>query len=574
MSNSMHSPQIITSQTGIARILKDHRLRVPPHQREYRWKERHVERLFEDLFKAITSDEKEYFLGTIVTIPDALGVLEVIDGQQRLATITILLSEIRRYLYPLEPDLATKSISSFITEYDSHQRADVHKLRLNLGDNEFFARMLSSQSPSDPLPPGSPKSHRRIRNAFLVAEKYVRKIVAPANQKTHGDVLINWLDYIEHHAEVILLRVPTGANAYRMFETLNDRGLRSSQADLVKCYLFQNAGDRYPEAQEAWSQMIGALSSLQGEEDDDNEKDERSDITMNFLRIALILLDGFIRRNEIYETLQKLVKGTTTAISILSELRSLAGVFEATYSQDHEKWKKYPDEARYAIQTINDFDIKPFRPCLVAVAAKFDSKEASQAFQMFVSLGVRLLVASSTRSGPIEETLAAAARSIYKGDTKTALSLKQALAAVIPSDTQFQSAFETATVSVAWNARYYLRVMEQTHQSKTNPWWIPNEDKEKMTLEHVLPENPEGNWPAFTPDQVELYVKRLGNLCLLPKGANSDLRSAGEARKFEVYRDATYELTRQIGREKDWSAQKIVERQKGLAKLAVKAWPL
>jgi hypothetical protein len=103
---------------------------------------------------------------------------------------------------------------------------------------------------------------------------------------------------------------------------------------------------------------------------------------------------------------------------------------------------------------------------------------------------------------------------------------------------------------------------------------MPNEDKEKMTLEHVLPEHPEGNWPAFTPDEVELYAKRLGNLCLLPKTSNCDLKSADEKTKFAIYVDAPYQLTKQIGRQNGWSVAKICERQKGLAKLALKAWPL
>jgi len=576
MSRTTHKPQILFVQTGIAKILKDYRLKVPPHQRDYRWQDRHVERLFEDLFKAISSDEQEYFLGTIVTIPDNDGVLEVIDGQQRLATATILLSEMRRYLLAIEPDLANKSLPPFISEYDSRQRADIPKLKLNLIDNDFFGRMLASQSPTDPLPPGSPISHRRIRNAFIAAERYVRKIVAPANVKTHGDLLIDWLDYMQNNAEVILLRVPTGANAYRMFETLNDRGLKTSQADLVKSYLFSMAGDRYPEAQAAWSQMNGSLASLQ-KDDDDDDKDDNSDITLFFLRLALITHLGFLRRNEIYEGLQGLVKGSTTAIATLNDLRFLAGIYEATCNQDHDKWKKYPDAARRAIQTINDFDIKPFRPCFVAVAARFDPKEATQAFQMLVSLGVRLLIASGTRSGPIEETLAEAAKNIYKekNPITTSAELRQAIEKIIPSDEYFAQQFETATVSKAWNARYYLRAMETVAEgTSATPWWMPNEDKEKMTLEHVLPEHPEGNWPAFTPDEVELYAKRLGNLCLLPKTSNCDLKSADEKTKFAIYVDAPYQLTKQIGRQNGWSVAKICERQKGLAKLALKAWPL
>src|ERR1035438_6975951 len=128
-------------QTGIGSILKTFRLKVSPRQRDYRWREHHVKTLFEDLGKALGSDDQEYFLGTIVTIPDADGVLDIIDGQQRLATLSILLSRIRAFLLPTEAGIA-KSIESFLSEYDRPQRSDVNKLRINLTDNDFFGRWL------------------------------------------------------------------------------------------------------------------------------------------------------------------------------------------------------------------------------------------------------------------------------------------------------------------------------------------------------------------------------------------------------------------------------------------------
>ena len=75
-------------------------MKVSPRQRDYRWREHHIKTLFEDLAKAIDSDDQEYFLGTIVSIPDSDSVLDIIDGQQRLATTSILLSRIRAFLLP------------------------------------------------------------------------------------------------------------------------------------------------------------------------------------------------------------------------------------------------------------------------------------------------------------------------------------------------------------------------------------------------------------------------------------------------------------------------------------------
>jgi hypothetical protein len=196
MSKIQHKPQIRADQMGIGTILKTCWLKVPPHQREYRWTDTHVETLFEDLQKALASDEPEYFLGTIVTIPDIDGALEVIDGQQRLATITILMSQICRYLQTIEPELAS-SVKSFLTEYDRTQRAEVPKLKLNLTDNDFFVKILTTQSLPTSLPSATPVSCKRLRNAFVLAEGYVKRIVSPASPRTHGDELNKWIDFIE-----------------------------------------------------------------------------------------------------------------------------------------------------------------------------------------------------------------------------------------------------------------------------------------------------------------------------------------------------------------------------------------
>jgi len=83
---------------GIASVLKLHRIAVPPYQREYAWEQENVDQLYDDLALA-KLEGRDYFLGTIVTIPrEGENVLEIIDGQQRLTTTAILLAAIRDHL--------------------------------------------------------------------------------------------------------------------------------------------------------------------------------------------------------------------------------------------------------------------------------------------------------------------------------------------------------------------------------------------------------------------------------------------------------------------------------------------
>jgi hypothetical protein len=211
---------------------------------------------------------------------------------------------------------------------------------------------------------------------------------------------------------------------------------------------------------------------------------------------------------------------------------------------------------------------------MLAIAQKFPDKEAEKALRFLVSLSVRLMVASSTRTGTVEEGLAAAGHEIYGGAITDLAGLKARLKPITPPDETFLAAFEQATVSNRKLARYYLRSMELTAQHEAEPWHIPNDDRSAINLEHVLPEKPEGNWPQFSDEQVKLYYKRIGNLCLMRASDNSAAKSDGFPKKKPMFAASPYLLTNQIAAEPDWTVAAITARQKALAALAVKTWPV
>ena len=553
--------QIAFQQVGVAGVLKQYRLVVPPNQREFSWTEKEVTTLLQDFAKAISDEESEYFLGTLVTIPRSPDLLEVVDGQQRLATTAILLAAIRNYLRDTEKLISESINNGFLTDIDRERRERVSKLQLNLDDNEFFRYRIAAYADSDVEPTRS--SHRLINDAFKECSKHVKRVVSGFDRKDHGDVLNKWIRFVEHGAQVILLKVPSDANAYKMFETLNDRGLKTSQADLIKNYLFGQSGERLNEAQQKWARMRGSLESL-----------EEDDITVTFLRHALITLRGFLREKQVYDAVQERARGPQTAVEFLTELETLAASYVAIFNPEHERWNRYPDSTRRAIQTLNLLNIRPLRPLMLAVSHQFEVKPAADALRMLISWGVRLMIASSTRSGSVEEPLANAAHAVKTGEIGDAVALKKRLSDTIPTDEQFRQAFEHARVSKALLARYYLRSLEMAARKKATPWFIPNDDKQAINLEHVLPERPQDNWPMFDDESVKLYAKRIGNLTLLLAKSNSDLKSASFAEKKKVYKKSPYELTRQISDLKAWTEETISERQVHLASLALRAWPL
>ena len=290
------------SLLGLASILGQNTLTVPPNQRDYSWTVRQVTTLFQDFARSIAADDAHYFVGTIVTIPRDDGGLEVVDGQQRLATTAIMLAEIRNYLKDKDEMIAQSVDEEILTAIDRSARARVPRLRLNLDDNDYFRARLTNAAP---VPSPSKVSHELIDKAFCEAREQVKRIVSGFDEKDHGDTLNRWINFMQQRARAVLLQVPNDAGAYRMFETLNDRGLRSSQSDLVKNYLFGRSGDRMPEVQQRWSLMRGALETI---EDDD--------ITVRFLRHSLTLIQGFVREQEVYETVQRLAKAPQRVVSV------------------------------------------------------------------------------------------------------------------------------------------------------------------------------------------------------------------------------------------------------------------
>ena len=507
----------------------------------------------------------DYFLGTIVTIPQSDNTLEVVDGQQRLATLAILMAAMRSYLEDnTNEDAIVEAINNeFLTGIDRQKRARIPRLRLNVDDNELFRAIITRETPVDAIANLRRDSHRLLIQARDLATEHVAKLTAPFDFRDHGDVLNKWVDFIENHALVVLLRVSNNADAYRMFETLNDRGVRTSQADLVKNFLFGKSDGRFAEVQTRWSYMRGALESTDEEE-----------ITITFLRHALTAVSGFVREADVYVRVQELVKSDLQAVSFATQLDTLAYDYVALFNPEHPRWNSYSETVRRSLQVFELVKIRPMRPLILAIATKMNREETAKAFPYLLSLGVRLLIATTTRSASVELPLATAAHNVFQQKTVNVRSLKETLRQITPSDDEFRKAMGAARVSNSRLARYYLRSMEMTAQGESEAWFVPTQDPAVINLEHVLPRKSEGNWPRFSADEEAAYINRLGNQVLMRAKTNSDLRSAQFAAKKMVYAESPYTLTCSVANVTEWTSSAIESRQLELANLAVRTWPI
>ncbi len=551
--------QMDFEQLGIGQVLGRSRLFVPPNQRDYAWTDLEVSTLYQDYERARRAGTR-YFLGTIVTIPKG-EQLEVVDGQQRLATTAVLLAAIRDHLK--DDDMVVESINNdFLTGIDLQKRERVPKLRLNFDDNELFRCIVTGVTESA-YPTATKESQKRLRRAYDLARGHVDKISEPGDPWDRGDSLSELVSFIEQRAFVVLLRMSSDADAYRMFETLNDRGLRTSQSDLIKNYLFSRSVGRAQEIQSRWNRMQGSLETL-GEED----------LTVDFVRDAVTVMHGRTQESRVYEAVQSVAKRENAALRFAAKLDGLATGYVAVFTSSHERWNGCPQDVRRAIDALNLLAVRPLRPLLLAVERKFGDPEVAATFRFAVSVGVRLLVTIPERSASVEAPMAQTANGVYRGDIETTDHLKKKLNGVTPSDEEFRAAFEIARVSKAELARYYLRSLERAANREPEPWFIPVEDRAVITLEHILPKTPEDRWPQFGEDEAAGYVNRLGNQALLRASDNSRAGNAGFADKRPLYWESPYRLTQMVADAEDWTPAEVVARQKRLAELAVAAWPI
>lgn len=548
---------------GIGAVLAHNRLRVPLNQREYAWEKEHIQELFSDFSGAIDTDPAKYFLGTIVLTKGAEELPEVSDGQQRLATTTILLAAIRDYLKQTKDFARAQSVEQeFLKTTDFETTDTVARLRLNVDDNEFFKTFVVEGNHS--IQP-TKESHKRIKLAAELAAKHVATILEPHQKPAPKTATLQrWVKFIRDGAEIIVLRVPDHLNAFVMFETLNDRGLKASQADLIKNYLLRLCKeDRMAEGQTKWAQMTGILESI-----------GRGDITVTYLHHWLITKHGPTKEREVLDKVRHSVNSQTKVLQFLDDVAEGANDYAALFNHGASKWNEYGTSTRKHLSTINlDLRVEQIRPLMFAATRSFSVREAKRAFRLFVFWSVRFLIVGG-RGGLLDRNYSLRAQEIGNRTIKNADELAKAMGDVVPSDALFEAHFTEARVSQVFVARYLLRALEMKAKGDPEPENIPNDEENALNLEHVLPGNPGGEWSHVDPDMANAVYRRLGNMVLLQATKNTTIGNSGFPAKKKVFKDSALVLTAEVAKSTGWGPNEIKQRQAKLAKLAVQTWPL
>lgn len=550
--------QLTIHLEGVGTVLKSRRFKVPAYQRSYAWEVEHIDALLNDISEAISNKEKEYFLGSIVVTSADSNRFEVVDGQQRLTTISLIILAIKEIFQREDDHEVVVSVKSdFLASTDRRTKEREPKLILNEIDNEVFQDLIEDfdQTKSKKL---RRPSHKRLVAAATHCFKYLDELCAKS--KDSEEELHTWLDYIEKSLKVIVVVAPDDSNAFIIFETLNDRGLELAISDLVKNYLFHRSGEKIEETKSRWLSMVSVLESASDDP-----------LIVSYIRHFSMARYGLIREKELFSMLKKKITSKRGALKFSTELADSVRTYSALINTDHDYWSTFPQGIRKSASTFNLLGMTQIRPLLLAVLSNFKPNYAAETFNKLVSVAVRYQLVGGVGGGALEVLYSETAKAISEGKIKSPAEVVKAMKSV-PGDSAFEAAFRIASISKQKIARYYLRELEIANSGKDIEN-MPDADPSNVNLEHVLPVTPTAGWDKeFGEEEWRSYHKRLGNMAIMAARLNSTIGNGSFVEKQKEYAKSDFHFTNSIAKFGSWTKSDIESRQSEMAALAVKHW--
>lgn len=549
------------SPTTLKELLTTRYFNVPRYQRSYSWTSDETEDFWQDIVHA-AEDASEYFLGNVVLTADGdqAEVYSIIDGQQRIATTTILLAAMRdHYERNGKSDVASAIQNNELYPLDTGTYEKTPRVQLNAIDNQFYREFILESQAVVP----DKESHRLIYEAKTYFDEKLNDL-----HEDHPDTWEKEIGsiskFLKSNARIVSVDAASDADAFVIFETLNDRGADLTIADLLKNYLFSRSGNEIDSVQINWMESVSVLEEYQSADD-----------FITFLRHFWSSVHGMTRERELYRRIKSEISTKPAAVKFSNDLRKAARHYGAALSAESDFWSGYSERTKEIIRLFPRMKLEQNRPLLLAIFQHFEKKEIERTLDSLLAWSVRGLVGGVMGKGAAEKAFCDAAVKIRAGEIKNRDDLRAALAKLIPGDTSFAASFRVFRTTNNALARYMLLAMERHMGAQHQPEFIPNSDVDDVNLEHILPQRAKSkDWPEFDEDQVSFYANRIANMTLLKKGKNSKIGNKAWAIKKPVISESDLELNKEIAATIDWDQDAIDERGVVLSERASAVWSM
>lgn len=540
--------------------------RVPPYQRDYSWNKEQWEDLWNDLDEMRSQTTERHYMGTLVIEGLSDREFQIIDGQQRLATLSILALAVLKQLQALadqgiDPEAnrerAAGLCNRFIGEKDPASLQESSKLFLNETDDPFYQDYLVQLR--DPINPrGLLKSNKLLWDCF----RYFCQQLSKVPQFTQdGGALASFLnETVARQLLFILISVDDELNAYTVFETLNARGLELSSTDLLKNYLFSRIKVKSDLAalQRRWRHLIATV---------------RQERFPEFLRYHLLCKHRRVRKPRLFKMVRESVSNPIQVFKLMEALEQRAELFTALSDPYHEYWIE-KSECQPYIKELQLFSVRQMTPLLFAAWETFNTNDFARTLKLISVISFRYIIVSGLNTNELEPICHDAAKEILNGQLKSPADVFSLLKAIYVSDEKFSQDFGSLEVNTSSRskklAKYILARLESDLSQRTC-----DPETDSATIEHILPENPLDGWSdQFPEEHWANAIYRLGNLTLLETSANRRIGNSTYARKQPEYAQSIYVITKAIAdlAPDEWTPALLDKRQKEMAKRAVHIW--
>lgn len=542
-------------------IKGDNKFRVPLYQRDYSWTKAHWSDLWLDIEVNRKNDSKHY-MGSVVVVSRDKKAYDIIDGQQRLTTLTVLVLaviDVLRDLVEQKVDVDNNNkridllISDFIGKKSLSSLTYENKIELNESNNPFFSSYLTHfRKPSRIR--SEVKSNRLLYECFNYYKEQIKEEIFAGDDVAS---LINFVEYISDSLLFIQITATDDLSAYLIFETLNDRGLDLSVTDLLKNYLFSIVDESDKDhVKHIWDEIISHVSYAN---------------FPKFLRHYWMMKNGLIQEKELFKTLKRNITTPVLAFEILQNMSHVAEVYAALSNSNHQLWEGN-DTVRKHVRELNLFNVTQCYPLLINSYQKFGLTDWIAILRICSIISFRYMVISGLNPNALESKYNDACKALNSGAAGNARQVFSNLQSLYVNDEDFERNFQSKSIRTkrsAKLARYIIYSIENHLSQHTLDFEFDN-----GSLEHILPENPSGDWEDMFPKDIEEnFIYRLGNLTILEPDKNRQIGNKTFDMKNKVYDTSKYELTRKFGF-KRWDPNNVNSRQKFLAKQAKGIWSL
>lgn len=560
MTKAISSNSTIRSdQKTLGSILSDkHFLAVPPYQRSFSWTKTELAEFWNDIQSLIIEEAEDYFLGSMVFILKPDNSLEVVDGQQRLATISLFLAVIRDGLKERgDGDRASHVEQKYLCARNLRTMEASPRLCLNEIDNPLFSRIIESSISIEELKQTSKDkeafdSNRLLAKAYFTIRDFIKK---PSNDFGQTNYLTNLVEKLSESVNCIQITTLSEDAAYILFETLNDRGVDLTLSDMLKNCLFSRAGKRIEEVKHKWTEIV----TLIGQE-----------YMKTYLRHEWMSRFGQTREKQLYTKIKSEIRSNPKAIEYVTNLKDSAVIYDAIGNSDNDIWSRYGAKCQRLIEEIAVLGPIQCYPLILSTYLS-KPKDITTVLSWIVSLTVRYSLICAKGTGNLETAYARAASLVRKPGTKLR-DVKAILQDICPADQEFKLSFCQKTLSTSRIIKYILAKIECLQSNDDS--LIPN--PEVLTIEHILPRKPSPAWPVrLRKDPVHKEnVSLIGNLTILTEPMNRACESKSFLDKKVSYSQSKYKITKSLCDISEWDETAIAARQKQLADLAARVWTL